>query len=60
MTEDEKKALLLAGKMAIAADAVVYDATLYNIGDRIEALRRRLFDYNDHILQMKRSQNAPC
>lgn len=58
MSEDEKKALLLAGKMAIAADAVVYDATLYNIGDRIEVLRRRLFDYNDHILQMKRSQNA--
>jgi len=58
MTEDEKKALLLAGKMASAANAVVHDLTIYNIGDRIEELRRRLFDYDYHILRMKRSQNA--
>ena len=59
MTEDEKKALLLAGKMASAANAVVHDATIYNIGDRIKVLRRCLFDYDSHIMQMTRSQNAP-
>ena len=59
MTEDEKYALLLAGKMASAANAVVHDATIYNIGDRIKVLRRRLFDYDSHIMQMTRSQNAP-
>jgi hypothetical protein len=60
MTEDEKKALLLAGKMASAANAVVYDATIYNIGDRVKVLKRRLFDYDSHIMQMTRSKNASC
>ena len=61
MTEDQTKALLLAGKLASAANAVVYGASIYDISERIKALRTCLINYDDHILSMSRENNErPC
>ena len=58
MTEDEKKALLLAGKMASAAHAVAYGSNIYNIGENAHVLRDCLDDYNSHVYDMTRRKNA--
>jgi hypothetical protein len=69
MTEDEKKALLLAGKMAAEVRLLVgggdmfgwhhEPCTIENLGPRLGAIRKALNAYDDCILQMIRSQNAP-
>jgi hypothetical protein len=68
MTEDEKKALLLAGKMAAEVRLLVgggdmfgwhhEPCTIENLGPRVGAVRNALDAYDDHILQMTRSKNA--
>jgi hypothetical protein len=58
MTEDEKKALLLAGKMASAANAVIYASDIFNLGGGLRVLADRLGDYDSHIYDWTRRKNA--
>jgi len=68
MNEDEKKALLLAGKMAAKARLLVGGTDLHgwyhncctieNAAKRVDAVRDALDAYDQHIAKMNRSQNA--
>jgi hypothetical protein len=60
MTEDEKKALLLAGKMASAAHAVIYGSDIFNLGSGLRVLSNCLNDYDSHIHDWTRRKNAAC
>ena len=58
MTEDEKKALLLAGKMASAATAVIYASDTFSIGGNLRLLADCLSDYDSHMHDWTRRKNA--
>ncbi len=60
MTEDEKKALLLAGKMASAANSVIYASDIFSIGGNLRLLADCLSDYDSHMYYMTRRKNAAC